>query len=58
MKLKCPKCLMEEKVAAKAAGHDLQPIHQKLSIVCNAAPVAPRDGDPCCCGADWIPEAK
>jgi len=59
MKLKCSKCLMEERDAAqKSADCNLQPINQKLSIVCNASPAAPRDGDPCCCGADWIPEAN
>ena len=58
MKLKCPKCLMAEREAVKLAGRETHPIDQKLSVVCNASPVAPHDGDPCCCGADWIPEAK
>lgn len=56
MKLKCPKCLMAERAAAKAAGEDTRLLDQKLSRVCNAAPEAPQDSDPCYCEADWIPE--
>lgn len=56
LKLKCPKCLFEVRERAKAARREVQHIDRKLSLVCNASPQAPHDGDPCCCGADWIPQ--
>jgi hypothetical protein len=47
---------MAQKNAAFDAGEDVMPLYRKLSIVCNAAPIAPTDADPCQCGAEWIPE--
>jgi len=55
-KYKCPKCLIEERRQCVRFGGNVSRVDRKLSIVCNAAPVAPRSTDPCCCGATWIPE--
>lgn len=55
MKYLCPKCLMYERHRLHACGRSTRTIDRILSIVCNAAPVGPRAGDPCCCGEDWIP---
>jgi len=56
MKLPCPKCLAAKRDAAKAAGQDTQLLDIQMSIVCNKSPLAPHGSDPCCCGADWIPD--
>jgi len=55
MKMKCPKCLMAIRDTAVAHNRDTKHIDRQLSRVCNASPTAPTDGDPCCCGADWLP---
>ena len=56
MKLPCPRCLADLRDKAKAAGQSTQEIDVQLSVVCNASPNCPMEGDPCCCGAAWIPD--
>lgn len=55
-KLPCPKCALFLWHTAAQAGEDLHDLNRDLSIVCDAAPVAPSDEDECQCGADWLPE--
>lgn len=56
MRLPCPKCLAARRDEAKATGQNTQEIDVQMSVVCNASFNAPVEGDPCCCGADWIPD--
>ena len=57
-KYPCPKCLMAERENLKKQERETIVVDCVLSKVCNASPVAPHKSDPCCCGADWIPEKK
>ena len=56
MKYLCPVCLLVERDHLVAQGQSTLQIDKAMSLVCNAAPVAPQYGDPCCCGAEWIPD--
>jgi hypothetical protein len=50
----CPKCLMAVKDEMVRLGMDTILVARMMSKVCNAAPTAPVESDPCQCRDAWM----